>query len=293
MRPVAIAVLAAFVLGAVLAGWGLSRFGERIGWSAAPVPEASPTVLPATGTPLPSPSASTSEVANEAVKAAQIVAQQQGGLDERIAAAEQRIARLDLQAQAASGNAARAEGLLIAFSARRAVERGNDLGFLGDQLRLRFGDAMPNAVQTVVAFGKRPVTLDQLIANLDAMAPELAQSSRRVTWGRVRDEIAGLFTVRRQSTPSPQPARRLERARLFLQSGRVAGAIAEVQHLPGAAEAQAWIAEAKRYEAAQNALDLIETAAVLEPRKLRDGTGQPIEQGPPGTSNPMLVPSGA
>lgn len=293
MRPFLIAMLVAFVLGAALTGWGLSRFGDRLGWSAMPAPEASPSVLPAISTPLPSPSATTSEAAQEAVKAAQIVAEQQGGLDERLAAAEQRIARLDLQAQAASGNAARAEGLLIAFSARRALERGNDLGFLGDQLRLRFGDAMPNAVQTIVAFGKRPVTLDQLVANLDAMAPDLAQSSRKVTWGRVRDEIASLFTVRRQNTPSPQPARRLERARLFLQSGRVAGAIAEVQHLPGAAEAEAWIADAKRYEAAQGALDLIETAAVLEPRKLRDGTGQPIEQGPPGTSTPLIAPSGA
>src|SRR5690606_34403984 len=77
------------------------------------------------------------------------VAEQQGGLDQRIAAMEQRLARLDLQAAAAEGNAARAEGLLIAFAARRSIERGAQLGYLADQLQLRFGNAQPVAVRTV------------------------------------------------------------------------------------------------------------------------------------------------
>jgi len=290
-RPLILIILAAFALGAVGAGWGVYRFGDRLGLAtqdaASRMTAQTPRQVPA-----PIPSATNSQVAQEAVKAAQIVAQQQGGLDERLAAAEQRIARLDLQAQAASGNAARAEGLLIAFSARRALERGEDLGFLADQLRLRFGDAMPRAVETVLATARRPVTLDQLIANLDRLSPDLAQSSRRVTWTRVRDEMASLFVVRRENTPSPQPARRLERARLFLQSGRVAAAIAEVERLPGAADARSWIAEAKRYAAAQGALDLIETPAVTEPRPLRDGTGQPVQQGSPVVAEPALVPSG-
>ena len=51
------------------------------------------------------------------------ITQQQGGIDQRLAAAEQRLARLDLQAQAAAGNAARAEGLLIAFATRRRLFR--------------------------------------------------------------------------------------------------------------------------------------------------------------------------
>ena len=43
----------------------------------------------------------------------QQVVQQQGGLDSRVAAMEQRLAKIDLQIQAASGNAARTEGLLV------------------------------------------------------------------------------------------------------------------------------------------------------------------------------------
>ena len=274
-RPVLIALLGAFALGGALAGYGVYRFGDfdRSGATAPPVmatPRTAAAMLPG-----PQPSATISEAAVQAVER---VEEQQGGLDQRLAAAEQRIARLDLQTEAASGNAARAEGLLIAFSARRALERGNQLGFLADQLRLRFGDAMPQAVQTLIAFGQRPITIDQLMAQLDGLAPELSETNQRASWSRLRNEIAQLFVVRRESTPSPQPRLRLERARLFLQSGRVAAAVAEVRNMPGVANAGAWIRNAERYAGAQNALDLIETAAVLEPRRLRDGEGNSVEQ---------------
>lgn len=294
-RPVMVALGAAFLLGAGLAGYGVWKFGE--GWraetAAAPATAGMGAASLPTPTlsPSPTPSATNSETARQAVQAVQIVAEQQGGLDQRLAAAEQRLARLDLQAQAASGNAARAEGLLIAFSARRALERGNELGMLADQLRLRFGDAMPNAVQTVIAFGRQPVTLDQLVARLDGLAPDLTESNRRFSWAQVRSEIEQLFVVRRESTPSPQPRRRLERARLFLQTGRVTEAVAEVRNLPGVENAGSWIRDAERFEAAQAALDMIETAAVLEPRKLRDGEGRAIEQASPASPEGAIAPS--
>lgn len=286
-RPVAFAILGAFTLGAALAAYAVYHFDDGLNHrddrSAGQTVRAVPTPLP-----IPQPSATMSETARQAAQAVERVEYQQGGLDQRIAAAEQRIARLDLQAQAAAGNAARAEGLLIAFSARRALDRGNDLGFLADQLRLRFGDAMPNAVETVVVFGRSPITIDQLIAQLDGMAPDLAANNRRFSWQQLRGELSQLFVVRNETTPSPQPRRRLERARLFLQSGRVEAAVAEVRNLPGAANASAWIRAAQRYAGVQNALDLIETAAVLEPRKLRDGTGTAIEQASPAMAVPAI-----
>ena len=293
-RPVLIALAASFVLGGALAGYGVYTYVERdrpapsVDTPPEPALAVSPT---ATDTPMPTPSATASRSARQAAAAVERVAEQQGGLDQRIAAAEQRIARLDLQTQAAAGNAARAEGLLIAFSTRRTLERGNELGFLADQLRLRFGDAMPNAVRTVISFGQNPITLDRLLARLDGLAPELAETQSEASWSRLRSELAQLFVVRRESTPSPRPQRRLDRARLFLQSGRVEAAVAEVQGLPGAANATDWVRDAQRYAAAQNALDLIETAAVLEPRKLRDGTGRSIEQASPADAVPTVEPT--
>jgi len=46
----------------------------------------------------------------------------------------------------AAGNAARAEGLLVAIAARRAIDNGTPLGYLTDQLRLRFGSSQSEAV---------------------------------------------------------------------------------------------------------------------------------------------------
>lgn len=238
-----------------------------------PTPEAD-------ASPSPAPSATSEEVA-EAAQAVERVAEQQGGLDQRIAALEQRIARLDLQAQAAAGNAARAEGLLIAFATRRALERGAELGFLADQLRLRFGDGFPNAVRILIESSREPITLDQLVARLEGLAPQLAEAEDEPSFSKLWSDIGSLFVIRREDTPSPQPEKRLERARLFLESGRITAAISEVQKLPGAGKAENWIADARRYANVQDALERIETAAVLEPRSLRDGAGNRIEQPSP------------
>ena len=279
-KPVVIAILASFLLGGAVAGYAVYTTLDRT----APAPDdgaasTTPQVQAlATADPTPSPSATASRAADAAVER---VAQQQGGIDQRLAAAEQRLARLDLQAQAAAGNTARAEGLLIAFATRRAIEKGAELGYLSDQLRLRFGDAMPNAVDTIIRTSRDPITLDQLIARLQGLSPQLAEQSERTGMARLSEELSQLFVVRRESAPSPQPRRRLERARMFLDSGRTNSAIAEVRNLPGADSAQGWIRDAERYAAVQRALDLIETAAVLEPRRLRDGAGNRVEQPSP------------
>jgi hypothetical protein len=235
--------------------------------------------------PLPTPSASASEAAAQASRAVaqvQQVVEQQGGLDSRVAAMEQRLAKLDLQLQAASGNASRTEGLLVAFAARRAVERGAPLGYLADQLQLRFGEAHPRSVRTIVDFSRNPVTLDQLVARLQGLEPELVKAPKdegAISWlGR---EISGLFVIRRESTPSPEPQRRLDRAQLFLESGRIEPAIAEVKNLPNAREAADWIGDAERYAAARQALDLLETTAILDPRELRNAAGKRVQQPSP------------
>ncbi len=125
-------------------------------------------------------------------------------------ATEQRIDQLSLQTQAASGNAARAESLLIAFAARRAIERGEPLGYLADQLRLRFEDARPNSVRTIIAAAESPLTLDELIARLDGLAPTLANDAPR------EGELE-LVQERAQ-----QPVRRQARKRAFAAAAAAA-----------------------------------------------------------------------
>ncbi len=205
-----------------------------------------------------------------------------GSLDARIALLEQRLARLDIEADAASGNAARAEGLLIAFAARRALDRGAPLGFLEDQLRLRFADAQPNAVQTLIDAAARPVTLDSLYAQLDGFAPKLTGSAPAAdSWSWIQREFSNLFIIRHQSGAPIRPEDRLGRAKLLLAAGKTGEAIVEVERLPGAAAAKEWTAAARRYDTVQRALDLVETTALLDSHRLKDAQGANVEQPSP------------
>ena len=133
-RSMLLAVTGAFALGAALVGYVAWRMNASEEVAQEPAQIAEPA---ATETAAPSPTPSASESA--AAQAVERVAEQQGGIDQRLAAAEQRLARLDLQAEASAGNVARAEGLLIAFATRRAIDKGAELGYLADQLRLRDG----------------------------------------------------------------------------------------------------------------------------------------------------------
>ena len=195
-------------------------------------------------------------------------ATQQAAIDKRVGTLEARIDRIDARASAAVGNADRAEGLLVAFAARRALDRGVALGYIETLLRDRFGGDQPQAVATIIGAAHQPVTLDELQAALEEAAPQLmGHAPEESWWTGFRRELAGLVVVRRKDTPSPAPEDRLGRARNELLAGHVDAALAEVSRIPGRANAGAWIVMARRYAAARGALDAIETAALLSPRE--------------------------
>ena len=269
-RYLALALIAAVALGGAGGLWGASQFG----WiDFNPQSTAAETLAAPFAAPTASPSGAAAETA-------------QSALGVRMAELEQRMTKLNLEADAASGNAARAEGLLIASAARRAVERGVPLGYLEDQLKLRFGNAQPNAVATLSEVSHNPVTLDALEQGLAALGPTLIEVPRDTNLAsRVRAELADLFVIRRTTAPSPAPERRYERARMFLDTGRTQAAIDEVERMPGHEAASEWLALAQRFVRAERALDLIETAAILEPRDLNDGSGTPVAA-PSGTNTP-------
>ncbi len=198
----------------------------------------------------------------------------------RIAALEQRLAQIDLAAQAAAGKAARAEALLTAFAARRAIERGRPLGYLDAQLKLRFGDALPNAVALVSAAGRQPMTRDLLGASLARLGPQLVPPPAAPgTWQSFKADLGNLFVIRHRETPRADPAERLNHARMCLGEGQLDQAIAEVRQMSASPAAQAWLAAAARYQEVERALDLLETTALLEPRALNDGEGRRVPAG--------------
>jgi len=78
-------------------------------------------------------------------------------------------------------------------------------------------------------------------------------------------------------TPSSIPEQRLIRTQRYIETGNVDAAIAEIEKLPGSSnggkEADGWMEKARRYNEARRALDVIETAAILEPQQLRAQDG--------------------
>lgn len=186
---------------------------------------------------------------------------------------ERRVAQLDThvkdiaeRAEAASGNANRAEALLVAFAARRAIDRGLQLGYLEGMLRERFSRTQPQAVGTIITASHAPVTLEDLRGELDLIAPDLIGVGPKASWwDGVKRELAGLIVIRREDTPTLTPDARMDRARVSLNAGHVDRALAEVSRLPAREKAAPWIQNARRYVAAHNALDMIETSALLTP----------------------------
>jgi hypothetical protein len=268
-----------FLLGLVLTAWLLSKWDQgarMIGIAPAPVVEAPPV-------PQPNPQAALAPPAEPApVEGApeRIVIDPE--ITRRVAALERLVGQIGVQSRAAVGNADRAEGLLVAFAARRALDRGVALGFLEALLNQRFGDSQPQAVGTVITAAREPVTLQELQDGLQQVGPQLVGAGPNQSWWQAfRGELGNLVTVRREGTPSAEPNERLRRATRRLEAGQVDVALAEILRLPGHRHAQDWIAKARRYVIARRALDMIETAALLEPRAQAPVAPAPDGQVPP------------
>jgi hypothetical protein len=217
-------------------------------------------------TPVNQPAVSVPVVAPRPVVVQQPAPPSDPALDERVASIESHIDAIEARAAAASGDADRAEGLLVAFAARRALDRGQPLGFLEGMLRERFGGSDATSIAQIIAAAQRPVTLAQLQDGLEALRPTLVQRGPdEGLWQGFKHELATLFVLRRADQPSTIPAERFARAQHALEQGQVDVAAAEIARMPGAARAMDWLGQARRYMLARNALDRIETAALLKP----------------------------
>lgn len=254
----AIVLLFAFAAGLGAMYWAQTRWSGIAGWRAQPLTKtpAATTATAATAAPQAIvPAAPREPIADAAA------------IDRRLEELDMRVASMDAAMQGAIGNADRAEALLVAFAARRALDQGTALGYIESLLRERFGGTQPQAVATILSAARQPVTLDALATGLESVAPALATDGPDEGWWHgFRRELAGLVVIRRASTPSPAPADRLARAGRLIEAGNVEAALAEVARMPGRDAAAAWIAQARRYVAARGALDRIETAALLAPR---------------------------
>lgn len=232
-KHMALLLLVAFVGGAVGSWW----LADRYGWLEAETPVVS-TPAPAANALAP------------------------------VAAPTSLLAPSSIDSAIAAGNTARSEGLLVAFAARRAIDSGAPLGYLTDQLRLRFGSTQPQAVLAVLQAAQTPVTLQALQSELTGIETLLATGSREETlWATLRREMSELFVLRKSDSVSSAPSQRMLRAHAFVESGNISQALGEISAMPGASApaAQAWLARARSYDAARKALDTLERSALAAP----------------------------
>ncbi|GAA3257647.1 hypothetical protein GCM10020258_18040 [Sphingomonas yabuuchiae] len=131
------------------------------------------------------------------------LATREAQLAAQLAALETRAATLSTDATAAGAQAGRAESILVAAAVRRAVDRGQPLGYLEEQLRTRFGTSEPRAVSVLIVTARQPVTLETLRQGLDTLAPDLVVSGGNGWWEGLRQELARLIVIREANAPRP------------------------------------------------------------------------------------------
>jgi hypothetical protein len=243
--------LALVLTGALLAAWALARFDGAARFLGV-APEARQPLQIAAPQPVQAPPQATLPQSSSS------------GVEVRIGQLEQRLRMVESTAQQVAGSAGRADALLVAFAARRAIDRGLQLGYLEPLLVERFGPTHPRAVSTIISAARAPLRLSDLQDRYAALGPELRSTSPEAGWwAEVRQEIGSLISVRRADSPSRRPDARYQRALDHLGDGAVDAALAETMRLPGAGRAGEWIRDARRYVLTQRALDEIETAALL------------------------------
>lgn len=243
--------LAFILVGAAAAVWGLAHY-PRAATTLGVVPGPQATVAPPAhlaqaATPPPPAAAPTPALDNQ-----------------RIAALEQRLSRVENATQRAEGFAGRADALVVAFAARRAIDRGVQLGFLENLLVDRFGAQHQAAVASIITASHQPVRLEELTSEYETLGPELRRGGPQDSWwDSLKREFGSMVELHRADRPPVNVEARYNRAVQRLSAGDVDQALAETMRMPGAARASDWVAKARRYVAVHRALDEIESAALL------------------------------
>ena len=249
MRTLLLIILLAFLAGLTATLWALSQWSGIRGL--------------VFGTP-PSPPAATRAAALPTVQPQPAGSQPAPDNAARMADLEGRIARIESGASTGAASS-RAEGLLIAFAARRALDRGLELGYVEAMLSRHFGDTQPRAVAQVIAASRQPVTLEQLRAGLEEARPGLSGAPADAgIWETAKETLSGLFIVRKADKASPVPDIRFAQAQRCIESGRGDLALADIARWPNRDRAADWMRLARRHIEAHRALDLLEAAAITQ-----------------------------
>ena len=119
-----------------------------------------------------------------------------------------------MRPQRAEGSAGRADALVVAFAARRAIDRGVALGYLENLLVERFGAQHQPAVATIITASRQPVRLNDLIAEYERSARELRRGGPQDSWWtNFKRELGSLIEIHSRRPAGGQSPTRATAAR--------------------------------------------------------------------------------
>ncbi len=238
------------------------------------------------GTKLVSPALPPAPIAVDPARLAGSSGELPSDVASRIAELEARLARTEAGASAAGPSAApasnRVNGLVLAFAARRALERGQPLGAIGQELQAHFGAAQPHLIAAINNAAEKPVTLAELQTELKALAPALGGGGDS-WWAQVQSGAANLISVRNVDQQSTDPRTIFANAMSNLDGGHVSAAIDQIARLKSKALATEWMEKAKRFAAAGSALDALEASAFTPAIVLPEAATVPVPTTPEAT----------
>jgi len=179
---------------------------------------------------------------------------------------EKRIESIGNIETSSAGYPAPQNDVATALRARRAIESGASLGYIENQLGQRFGDRFPQAVDAIGNLAQSPVTLSELRDDIARNGSRMiGRGSDASIWERFNLELDELFMLRKRGDASTSPAHILQLAEENIGKGDLAEAIKKIQELPENNATKSWLEVAQRYQNANNALDILERAALAAP----------------------------
>lgn len=153
--------------------------------------------------------------------------------------------------------------LFLLSVVRRSVAAGRSLSPLVDSLLRSYQQQFPAAVEALTTWSAKPHSRADLSTRLDTLPDETTAAALSGTWWeRLRARMSGLITVRNADAPSPVAAELHIAAGKAMVHGDLAAAIAMVERLPAGNVRDAWLGDARRLLAAEQALDMLEDSAI-------------------------------
>lgn len=184
-----------------------------------------------------------------------------------------------------------ARELLTLAAARRFVETGRPLGWIGDAIISEFTASDQTVIDAVTNWSAAPqsrILLQRKLAELAAPAPSTAPAHTAGNWwDRLRARLSAMVTVSPKAVIETQPA---ELAQAALDNDDIALAITQMETAPPSPQRNAWLADARRLAAIVAALDMLEGRVLSAAARAPDATpAAPADSVPPPVNAPEAI----